>query len=88
MAQIVVRRLAEDVKRRLAARAALAGHSMEEEARQILTAATIPSQEEGLGARIARHMKGRGMTADEHRIFEDAIAEQRGKPWRNIDLSE
>lgn len=86
MAQIVVRRLAEDVKRRLAARAALAGHSMEEEARQILAAATVPVPAEGLGARIVRRMKGRGMTAEEHRMFEDAIAEQRGQPWRKVDL--
>lgn len=88
MAQIVIRRLDEDVKRRLAARAALAGHSMEEEARQILAAATMPAAEAGLGARIARSMKGRGMTADEHRMFEEAMAEHRGKPWRRLDLGE
>ena len=88
MAQIVIRNLDDDVKRRLVARAALAGRSMEEEARQILTAATAPAPEEGLGTRIVRAMQGRGMTAQEHRLFEEAMAKQRSTPWRKVDFGE
>ena len=55
MAQIVVRNLDEDVKRSLRARAALHGQSMEQEARDILTAgvATPAATSNGLGSRIS-----------------------------------
>ena len=54
MASITVRNLDDDVKKRLRLRAALNGNSMEEEARQILSAAVndpaVPSK--GLGTAI------------------------------------
>ncbi len=88
MAQIVIRNLDDDVKRRLVARAALAGRSMEEEARQILAAATAPAPEEGLGSRIVRLFKDVGMTEEEHRIFQAAIDESRRSPMRVIDFGQ
>jgi plasmid stability protein len=55
MAQLVVRKLDDDVKERLRERAARHGHSMEEEVREILLAAVLAddSEEYGLGTRIA-----------------------------------
>lgn len=56
MAQLVVRKLDDDVKERLRQRAARNGHSMEEEVREILLAAVVEEDlpGEGLGTRIAR----------------------------------
>jgi plasmid stability protein len=73
MAQLVVRNLDENVKRRLRERAARRGRSMEEEVRDILRIAT---QEDGpvvepLGTRIARRFTGLGLT--------DSVAELRGQ---------
>jgi len=44
MAQLVVRKLDDDVKKRLRLRAARNGHSMEEEVREILTAAVVEEE--------------------------------------------
>jgi plasmid stability protein len=66
MAQVVVRRLDEAVKRRLKRRAARRGHSMEAEIRDILSAAVqekVP-REEGLGTFIARQFSGKGIGID------------------------
>lgn len=67
MAQLVVRNIDEDVKARLKQRAELHGHSMEEEVRQILRAATLagPAAEHGLGSRIAARFKGIGLKEGE-----------------------
>jgi antitoxin FitA len=57
MAQLVVRKIDDDVKERLRQRAARHGRSMEEEVRVILSEAVAedaPSTE-GLGTRIARN---------------------------------
>jgi antitoxin FitA len=68
MAQLIVRNLDDAVKQRLQRRAARRGHSMEEEAREILRAAA--DQDEGaapearLGTRIAHRFAGLGL-ADE-----------------------
>lgn len=74
MAQLIVRRLEEGVKRRLAARAKSHGHSMEEEARLILREAVNdnPKPKEGLGTRLAKRFAN--VPAD----FK--IEEIRGKP--------
>jgi len=60
MAQVVVRKLDERVKRSLKRRAARRGHSIEAEIRDILTKAveTKESAEEGLDTRIARRFAG------------------------------
>ena len=59
MAQLLVRRIDEDVKRRLKERAARHGVSMEEEARSILREAAFGQEEGefGLGTRIANLFK-------------------------------
>jgi plasmid stability protein len=64
MAQLIVRNLDESVKTALRSRAKRHGHSMEEEARNILSAAAMESDEpsEGLGTRIANRFRGIGLT--------------------------
>ncbi len=68
MAQLVVRNLDNDVKRRLQDRASRQGRSMEEEVREILRSAAAQDDlplPEPLGARIARRFSGLGMAADD-----------------------
>lgn len=78
MAQLIVRNLETDVKARLKRRAEKHGRSMEEEARQILSAAVKPKggREPGLGTRIARRFAGWGLASGED------IPELRGHPAR------
>lgn len=66
MAQVVVRKLDETVKKRLKQRAARRGHSMEAEIRDILSEAVgkNATREEGLGTLIARHFAGKGRGID------------------------
>jgi plasmid stability protein len=61
MAQLLVRNLEENVKRRLRARAKSHGRSMEEEARVIIRDAVSvkPGPQEGLGTRLAKHFAGK-----------------------------
>lgn len=57
MASLTIRKLDEGVKSRLRVRAAHRGHSMEEEAREILSAAVAEeslSKREGVGTAIRR----------------------------------
>jgi len=62
MAQVVVRKLDETVKKRLKRRAAKRGHSMEAEIRDILTdAVREETHKEGLGTLIARRFAGKGL---------------------------
>ena len=60
MAQVIVRKLEESVKRKLQRRAIRHGHSMEEEVRDILRNAVKDDDRprEGLGTRIAARFKG------------------------------
>jgi plasmid stability protein len=60
MAQLIVRNLDEAVKRKLKRRAERHGHSMEEEARDILRNALKDEDrpQKGLGTRIADRFKG------------------------------
>lgn len=53
-AQILIRNIEENVKRRLKQRAKVNGHSMEEEARTILREAVKPVPKEGLGTELAK----------------------------------
>ena len=63
MAQVVVRKLDENVKKRLKQRAARRGHSMEAEIRDILSEAVGEKggRREGLGTFIARQFAGKGL---------------------------
>lgn len=65
MAQLVVRNLDEDVKRRLRERANQRGRSMEEEVREILLVASLEAAPVAapLGTRIAHRFAGLGLTA-------------------------
>ena len=68
MAQLVVRNLEESVKTKLQRRAKRNGHSMEEEAREILRdavrAETGHEKQVGLGTRIRRRFAGIGLDQD------------------------
>ncbi len=76
MAQLIVRRIEENVKERLRRRAKMHGRSMEEEAREILRRAVLsePRREPGAGTQIAALFKGLAMDFD--------IPEFRGEPVR------
>lgn len=76
MAQLIVRKLGENVKERLRRRARKNGRSMEEEARDILNRAVLaePTREPGAGTAIAAHFKDLNIDFD--------IPEFRGEPVR------
>jgi plasmid stability protein len=81
MAQIVVRNLGEDVKRRLKRRAENHGRSMEEEAREILREAVGADQPRtktvGLGTQIAALFRDIGFEGDElDKVIEELRREQ------------
>lgn len=80
MAQLLIRRIEEDVKQRLLARARRHGRSTEEEVREILRAAVRDEYElpVGLGTRIAERFAGYGLDRD--------VPELRGSPVRPADL--
>jgi plasmid stability protein len=82
VAQLVVRKLEDDVKERLRRRAARHGRSMEEEVRVILRDAVEEDEpgEQGLGTQIARLFEGAGLT------FE--IPELKGQPVRPATFDE
>jgi len=62
MAQLLVRNIEDDVKERLRKRARRRGHSMEDEARDILRNAVLTEpSEEGLGTRFARRFSKAGI---------------------------
>ncbi len=76
MAQILIRKLDDDVKAKLQRRARQHGRSTEDEVREILRNA-VRDQEAGpvrLGSRIAERFAGVGLDED--------IAELRGEPVR------
>jgi antitoxin FitA len=74
MAQVIVRKLEDTVKRKLQRRAARHGRSMEEEVRDILRNAVKDDgrAKKGLGTVIAERFKGLGITQE--------ILEFRGYP--------
>ncbi len=80
MAQLLIRRIEEDVKHRLLARARRHGRSTEEEVREILRAAVRDEYElpVGLGTRIAERFAEFG--------FDEDVPELRGSPVRPADL--
>jgi antitoxin FitA len=80
MAQLIVRNLEEDVKRRLQARAHRHGRSTEEEVRDILRNAVRDegAPKPGLGSRIAARFADRGVDLD--------LSDLRGKEPRAAHL--
>ena len=78
MAQVVVRKIDDEVKKRLKERADRHGHSMEAEIRDILSEAVAEkkSRKLAVGTFIARHFSGEGIGID----FE--IPEWRGEQAR------
>ena len=82
MAQLLVRQIDEDVKRRLQERARRHGVSMEQEARTILRAAVLADAEPevGLGTRIAELFRG---IPDN----DEPIPEFPRQPFKPVDFS-
>jgi len=83
MAQLVVRNLDDEVKRRLRTRAVQRGRSMEEEVREILRDAVqedIAATDTPLGTRIARRFAGLGLT--------ETLPELRGQAASAADFGE
>jgi antitoxin FitA len=80
MAQLVVRRLDEDVKVKLKLRARLHGRSTEEEVREILRAAVKEggAVQSPLGSRLAARFSRLGLREE--------IPEPRGQPARPADF--
>ena len=81
MAQLVVRNLEENVKKRLQRRAARSGRSMEDEVRTILRDAVEHDdpKEVGLGTFIAQQFAGIG--------FDSEVPEWRGEEPRAAEFS-
>ena len=82
MAQLIVRGLDDDIKRRLQKRAEASDRSLEAEVRDILRAAafaTLPSPSP-LGSRIAQRFAGLGLT--------ETIPEMRGEAARAAQFEE
>jgi plasmid stability protein len=77
MAQLIVRRLGDEVKERLKARAKRHGRSVEAEARAILEAATKAEPEEGFGTLMSRRFEKIGLTEEEFRLFNEGIEDLR-----------
>jgi len=82
MAQLTVRKLGDDVKHRLEARAARHGRTLEAEARVILEEAAIGeavpvwrNEEKGFGDLMYEAFKDVGLTEEEVRRFNRGIAE-------------
>jgi len=80
VAQILIRRLDDDVKAALQSRARRHGHSTEQEAREILASAVMGDEDSPvrLGSRIAERFEGIGLDAE--------ITELRGQPARPAEL--
>jgi plasmid stability protein len=70
MAMLTVRNLPDEVHRALRVRAALHGHSMEAEVREILEAAAAPEGRVKLGSLLADIGKQAKLTDSEFAVFE------------------
>ena len=84
MADIIVRRLADETKARLKARAKRHGRSLEAEARAILELAADAAEPDGaaakpvgLGTLMRQRFRKSGLTNEEAKEFDRAIAELR-----------
>jgi antitoxin FitA len=97
MAQILVRRVDDDVKERLKARAKKHGRSLEAEARSILENAAKDrisrsrphKKEKGFGTLMHERFKKSGLTKEEKRQFDKGIEEMwRSNPPRFVEFDE
>jgi plasmid stability protein len=84
MAQLIVRRIADDVKERLKARAARHGRSVEAEVRAIIEEAMKGEEAEGaenarvgFGTLMRKRFSKTGLTEEEARLFNEAIEQLR-----------
>ena len=80
MAMLTVRNLPDEVHRALRVRAALHGHSMEAEVREILEAAVAPEGRVKLGSLLADIGKQAKLTDDEFAVFEQVRDKTPAKP--------
>lgn len=83
MAVLAVRNLPDEVHRALRVRAALHGHSMEAEVRDILRAAVSPEGRVKLGSLLADIGRQAGMTEEETTLIEQVRDKS---PARQIDF--
>jgi plasmid stability protein len=96
MAQLIVRRLNDDVKERLKARAKKHGRGLEAEARAILEDAAngepkharSRKKEKGFGTLMRERFKRTGFTDEEYEKFEQHLSEMRSEPFKPIDFEE
>nr|WP_300311469.1 Arc family DNA-binding protein [Halomonas sp.] len=80
MAMLTVRNLPDEVHRALRARAALHGHSMEAEVREILEGAVAPEGRVKLGSLLADIGRQAKLTDDEFAVFEQVRDKTPAKP--------
>ena len=80
MAMLTVRNLPDEVHRALRVRAALHGHSMEAEVREILEAAVAPEGRVTLGSLLADIGKQAKLTDDEFAVLEQVRDKTPAKP--------
>jgi antitoxin FitA len=89
MGQLLIRRLDDDAKDRLKARAERNGRSLEAEAREILNEAAEEERKRGrslpgFGSRVAARFKGIGFTKTELKRFNRAVDRARKERVRFI----
>lgn len=80
MAMLTVRNLPDEVHRALRVRAALYGHSMEGEVREILEAAVAPERRVKLGSLLADIGKQAKLTDNEFAVLEQVRDKMPAKP--------
>ena len=80
MAMLTVRNLPDEVHRALRVRAALHGHSMEAEVREILEAAVAPEGRVKLGSLLADIGKQAKLNDDEFAVLEQVRDKTPAKP--------
>ena len=80
MAMLTVRNLSDEVHRALRVRAALHGHSMEAEVREILEAAVAPEGRVKLGSLLADIGKQAKLSDKEFAVFEQVLDKTPDKP--------
>ncbi|MGL6215310.1 FitA-like ribbon-helix-helix domain-containing protein [Billgrantia desiderata] len=80
MAMLTVRNLPDEVHRALRVRAALHGHSMEAEVREILEAAVTPEGRVKLGSLLADIGRKAKLTEEEFAVFEQVRDKTPARP--------
>ena len=80
MAMLTIRKLPDEVHRALRVRAALRGHSMEAEVREILESAVSPAGRVKLGSLLASLGRDAQLTDDEFAVFEQVRSKVPARP--------